>query len=323
MTGRSRWDNCTSFTAAALVNVSAASVGIVKNLKDFSAPYDIYLPLTVTVKELRAEDSGGEARYQAQQHTFAATQNTAAIAYDSRFRWPATGTDEIVTFTIIFHAAHLVISTIKQEQLEDQMANMVLVVAPEAVKAESEGNTSDYVVVEHPAANFQLSQGTSSPYADIVHVLSNIPPPRQWVTANEPMTPRQRHALYWASHFAGVTLDFLSWPEPENGELGVTKAEASELITVFWSGDVPSADHIASVGNTPVYIPDPDSWATGGHPLTHGQKDMIGKLAVAAGYIAPDTSRMTKAQATKLIWRMRSLSPINRRERRRATRAKL
>ncbi|OCH90812.1 hypothetical protein OBBRIDRAFT_803717 [Obba rivulosa] len=115
----------------------------------------------------------------------------------------------------------------------------------------------------------------------------------------EPMTVPQRKKLGQLASEQEMELDFLSLPEPADGELGITKGEASVLITMLIHGQLSAAQsYVASIGNKPVETGVPKSLRTG--QPTSTQMAVL-KAAQKHGVLIPDDALSSAGLAYLVI----------------------
>ena len=117
---------------------------------------------------------------------------------------------------------------------------------------------------------------------------NTVKDPKDWSTGEEPMTGAQESYLQTLSQQSGEQLD-------EN----LTKGEASQMIDekrreLVNKGDA-DGDKPA-VSNTEK---DPDTWVTGGEPITGAQKSYLKTLSDEAGEKLDEN--LTKGEASKMI----------------------
>jgi hypothetical protein len=117
---------------------------------------------------------------------------------------------------------------------------------------------------------------------------NTVKDPKEWSTGAEPMTGAQQSYLQTLSEQTGEQLN-------EN----LTKGEASEMIDEQRrklvnkgeaNGDKPA------ISNTEK---DPDTWVTGGEPMTGAQKSYLKTLSDEAGEKLDEN--LTKGEASKMI----------------------
>ncbi|EMD37191.1 hypothetical protein CERSUDRAFT_95449 [Gelatoporia subvermispora B] len=80
----------------------------------------------------------------------------------------------------------------------------------------------------------------------------------------------------------------------QDGENGITKAEAAKVIEMLSRGERPSKAFLEGLGKTPVIVP--DEWSTGNDPPT---KDMAAYDSELRS-IVEKTSVQTESPVTKL-----------------------
>jgi hypothetical protein len=117
---------------------------------------------------------------------------------------------------------------------------------------------------------------------------NTVKDPKEWSTGAEPMTGAQNSYLHTLSEQSGEELN-------EN----LTKSEASQLIDekrreLVNKGEAKSDE--PSIANTEK---DPDTWVTGGEPITGAQKSYLKTLSDEAGEKLDEN--LTKSEASKMI----------------------
>ncbi|GBE83648.1 hypothetical protein SCP_0507030 [Sparassis crispa] len=124
--------------------------------------------------------------------------------------------------------------------------------------------------------------------------------PRNWTTANQPMTQKQAACIARLAFYQHINMNIAHLRHR------ISKADASELITMINAGRVPSQQHLLALGQQQIIHPqDPFTLGHANNLATHGQRTYLTELLTERGMVVHIRDDLTVAEASVVIAALR------------------
>ncbi|OCH90832.1 hypothetical protein OBBRIDRAFT_825731 [Obba rivulosa] len=128
-----------------------------------------------------------------------------------------------------------------------------------------------------------------------------LPPPEQWATERQRMSPSQERMLVHLAREHSVHLPFLDPASPRYQQLP-SKVDARILIDMLKSGQTPAQDFVDSLPEAqPEEITAPYEWQAAEDTPSEAMLHQLRSVSAKMGVAVPDTAGLKKADVAAML----------------------